>query len=124
MGRERVFQVSPGAARLDLYRGLSRDARGKVFGEPGWSYSFFDTLYSRDWRFSCHTVTEETIERFEKEENRIDLLIVRRGTGIFIRSAEDQVRAMPVVGDLVVSMVSPGGQEQEEEEEKEPPEEK
>ncbi|MCX5617535.1 sodium:proton antiporter [Bombella sp. TMW 2.2543] len=107
MGRERVYQVSPGVARLDLYRGLSRDARGKVLGEPGWNYTFFDTLFSRGWRFFSSTVTEATIESFEKEENRIDIMIIRRGTGIFIRSAEDRARTMPVVGDLVISMKAP-----------------
>ncbi|MCX5614023.1 cation:proton antiporter [Bombella saccharophila] len=111
MGRERVYQVSPGVARLDLYRGLSRDARGKVLGEPGWNYTFFDTLFSRGWRFVSYIVTESTVELLEKEENRLELLIVRRGTGIFIRSAEDRAKTIPVVGDLVVAMVSPDGQE-------------
>ncbi len=111
MGRERVYQVSPGVARLDLYRGLSRDARGKVLGEPGWNYTFFDTLFSRGWRFVSYIVTESTIELLEKEENRLELLIVRRGTGMFIRSAEDRAKTIPAIGDLVVAMVSPDGQE-------------
>lgn len=111
MGRERVYQVSPGVARLDLYRGLSRDARGKVLGEPGWNYTFFDTLFSRGWRFKSYTVTESMADLLEKEENRLDLLIVRRGTGIFIRSAEDRTKTIPAVGDLAISMFSPEGQE-------------
>ncbi|MUG90062.1 sodium:proton antiporter [Bombella sp. ESL0385] len=111
MGRERVYQVSPGVARLDLYRGLSRDARGKVLGEPGWNYTFFDTLFSRGWRFKSYTVTEVMADLLEKEENRIDLLIVRRGTGIFIRSAEDRTKTSPAAGDLAISMFSPEGQE-------------
>ena len=119
MGRERVYQVSPGVARLDLYRGLSRDARGKVLGEPGWNYTFFDTLFSRGWRFVSQSVTDATVDLFGKEENRLDLLIIRRGTGIFIRSAEDRAWTMPVMGDIVVSMKAPENREVETGEKKE-----
>lgn len=119
MGRERVYQVSPGVARLDLYRGLSRDARGKVLGEPGWNYTFFDTLFSRGWRFVSQSVTDATVDLFGKEENRLDLLIIRRGTGIFIRSAEDRAWTMPVMGDIVVSMKAPESRDEETDEKKE-----
>lgn len=47
------------------------------------------------------------MDLFGKEENRLDLLIVRRGTGIFIRSAEDRAWTMPSMGDLVISMRAP-----------------
>ncbi|MXV44233.1 sodium:proton antiporter [Saccharibacter sp. 17.LH.SD] len=105
MGRQRVFQISPGVARLDLYRGLSRDARGRVLGEPSWSYSFFDTLFSRGWRFVSRSMTEEDVQNFKQDENRLDILLVRRGTGILIRSAEDSIHITPMAGDIMVSMV-------------------
>lgn len=104
MGRQRVFQVSPGVARLDLYRGLSRDARGKVLGEPSWNYSFFDTLFSRGWRFVSQRIENLDEKFFEPKQNRLDILLVRKGQGIFIRSVEDAACPTPMVGDLIVSM--------------------
>ncbi|MXV36285.1 MULTISPECIES: sodium:proton antiporter [unclassified Saccharibacter] len=115
MGRQRVFQVSPGVARLDLYRGLSRDARGKVLGEPSWNYSFFDTLFSRGWRFVSRRVESEDDAVFGKDNNRLDLLIVRKGQGIFIRSVEDATRVAPMVGDLIVGMKPAAPQSEEKE---------
>lgn len=104
MGRQRVFQVSPGVARLDLYRGLSRDARGKVLGEPSWNYSFFDTLFSRGWRFMSRRIENEDEAVFGKDGNRFDLLLIRKGQGIFVRSVEDVARVQPIVGDLIIAM--------------------
>ncbi|QDH17810.1 cation:proton antiporter [Swingsia samuiensis] len=103
MGRERVFQISPGVARLDFYHGLSRDARGKVLGEPAWNYTLFENLYAQGWRFLSRVVTEEDIETFGADEERLDILISRK-TSILIRSAEDPTKITPNVGDVMVSM--------------------
>lgn len=103
MGRQRVFQISPGIAKLDDYRGLSRDARGKVLGEPSWSFSFFDTLYHRGWRFVAKTL-EQPDYIFGVDENRYDLFLIRRGVFITIRSAENSDPIIPQVGDIIVSL--------------------
>lgn len=107
MGRQRVYQISPGVARLDFYHGLSRDARGKVLGEPAWNYTLFDTLFEQGWRFVAVEATEETAPSFGTDENRLDILVVRRDGGILIRSAEDNDKAVPQAGDYMVSMVPP-----------------
>ncbi|QDH26000.1 sodium:proton antiporter [Neokomagataea tanensis] len=107
LGRERVFQISPGVSRLDLYHGLSRDARGKVLGEPAWNFTLFESLFDQGWRFTAQTSTEDTSSTFGKRENRLDLLFIRRKTGIFILSAEDLNPASPVAGDILISMVPP-----------------
>lgn len=107
MGRQRVYQISPGVARLDFYHGLSRDARGKVLGEPAWNYTLFDTLFDQGWRFVAMEATEETAPSFGTDENRLDILVVRRDGGILIRSAEDNDRAVPQPGDHMISMVPP-----------------
>ena len=51
LGRERVFQVSPGARRLNERRGMSRESRGKVLGEASWDVSLFEELYAQGFRF-------------------------------------------------------------------------
>ncbi|MBF0892115.1 sodium:proton antiporter [Gluconobacter sp. LMG 1744] len=107
MGRQRVYQISPGVARLDFYHGLSRDARGKVLGEPAWNYTLFDTLFDQGWRFSATEATEESASMFGNDENRLDILVVRRDGGILIRSAEDNDKAVPQPGDYMISMVPP-----------------
>ncbi|KXV31586.1 sodium:proton antiporter, partial [Gluconobacter oxydans] len=71
MGRQRVYQISPGVARLDFYHGLSRDARGKVLGEPAWNYTLFDTLFEQGWRFVAVEATEESAPTFGTDENRL-----------------------------------------------------
>ncbi|MBF0889279.1 MULTISPECIES: cation:proton antiporter [Gluconobacter] len=107
MGRQRVYQISPGVARLDFYHGLSRDARGKVLGEPAWNYTLFDTLFDQGWRFSATEATEESASMFGNDENRLDILVVRRDGGILIRSAEDNDKAVPQPADYMISMVPP-----------------
>ncbi|MBS1102070.1 sodium:proton antiporter [Gluconobacter sp. Dm-62] len=107
MGRQRVYQISPGVARLDFYHGLSRDARGKVLGEPAWNYTLFDTLFEQGWRFVAVEATEESAPSFGTDENRLDILVVRRDGGILIRSAEDNDKSVPQPGDHMVSMVPP-----------------
>ena len=55
LGRERVFQVSPGSRRLDERRGMSRESRGKVLGEVSWDDSLFTELYAEGFRFRLTT---------------------------------------------------------------------
>lgn len=107
MGRQRVYQVSPGIARLDLYHGLSRDARGKLLGEPSWNYTLFDTLYGRDWRFVAYPGNEDNLADFGKRPTRLDLMVIRRGLSIMVVSAEDPDGVVPQVGDLVISLAEP-----------------
>lgn len=109
MGRERVFQISPGVARLDFYHGLSRDSRGKVLGEPAWNYTLFDTLFEQGWRFTSRIATDANAGGFGTDDNRLDILVSRR-TAILIRSAEDPTTIVPMPGDLMISMVPPTDQ--------------
>ncbi|GFE96684.1 MULTISPECIES: cation:proton antiporter [unclassified Gluconobacter] len=106
MGRERVFQISPGVARLDFYHGLSRDSRGKVLGEPAWNYTLFDTLFEQGWRFVSRAANEANAAGFGTDDNRLDILVSRR-SAILIRSAEDPTVITPMPGDLMISMVPP-----------------
>lgn len=107
MGRQRVFQLSPGVARLDLYHGVSRDARGKVLGEPSWNYALLDTLYEKGWRVTARVATAADCETFGHDSKRLDILSIRRRIAIYIRSVEDQMHMTPQPGDLLVSMVPP-----------------
>ena len=80
LGRERVFQVSPGARRLNERRGLSRESRGKVLGEASWDVSLFEELYGQGFRF-----------RLTEEATGIDdmrVLGVHAGGEITVFSAE------------------------------------
>ncbi|MEJ5118157.1 sodium:proton antiporter [Gluconobacter cerinus] len=115
MGRERVFQISPGVARLDFYHGLSRDSRGKVLGEPAWNYTLFDTLFEQGWRFVSRAANEANAAGFGTDDNRLDILVSRR-SAILIRSAEDPTVITPMPGDLMISMVPPNDTPHTEEE--------
>jgi hypothetical protein len=80
LGRERVFQVSPGARRLDARRGMSRDARGKVLGAMSWDASLYAELYEQGYRFRM--ITGET------GVDDMRLLCVGAGGELLVRSAE------------------------------------
>ncbi|GAN85629.1 sodium:proton antiporter [Komagataeibacter intermedius] len=107
LGRQRVFQVSPGLARLDLYHGLSRDSRGKVLGEPGWNFSYIDSLYAKGWRFGSHVMEEHVEEADLLDGPGMLFMIIRKGSAIWIFSAEDAIPAEPAAGDIIVMLLPP-----------------
>ncbi|GBQ45873.1 cation:proton antiporter [Komagataeibacter sucrofermentans] len=108
LGRQRVFQVSPGIARLDLYHGLSRDSRGKVLGEPAWNFSLIDSRYAQGWRFGSY-IADETISEARLTDGPAMLfMIIRKGTAIWVFSAEDAIPAEPAEGDIIVLFMPPG----------------
>ncbi|GAA4482897.1 cation:proton antiporter [Gluconacetobacter asukensis] len=117
-GRQRVFQVSPGVARLDLYRGLSRDSRGRVLGEPAWNFTLFETLFERGWRFRAMPPVPApsggapAVSSGSADGNRLTILTVRKGTAIWICSAEDATPVEPMAGDIDVVMEPPAPPEQ------------
>ncbi|NHN87360.1 cation:proton antiporter [Acetobacter conturbans] len=107
-GRARVYQVSPGVKKLDEYRGLSRDARGKLLGEPEWNFTLLDTLYQDGWRFMAFPVTEGTQAGLSRHDaERLDFLTLRPGSGFSIRSAEEAMHAPPTPGDVMIAFVPP-----------------
>ncbi|MBV1837596.1 sodium:proton antiporter [Acetobacter estunensis] len=107
-GRARVYQVSPGIKRLDEYRGLSRDARGKVLGEPAWNFTLLDTLWQDGWRFRAEPVTEANMAVLaQASDERLDFLVLKPGSGFSIRSVEDGPSASLTEGDVLVSFMPP-----------------
>ncbi|MFT8307037.1 cation:proton antiporter [Acetobacter malorum] len=114
-GRQRVYQVSPGIARLDLYRGLSRDARGKVLGEPSWNFTLLDTLIREGWKFRSVEVTPDNQESLLQESsNLLVVLVLQKGVSMTIVSAEDEALSQPEVGQCVIALVPPVHAEAEE----------
>jgi NhaP-type Na+/H+ or K+/H+ antiporter len=110
IGRERVFQLSPGAGRLDGYRGYSRDARGKVLGEEGWDAPLFARLFVEGWRFEVTPVPEAATpdESPPAVPDGLLLLIVRASGALAVPSAEDVAPTLPLPGDRLVAMRRPG----------------
>lgn len=107
-GSQRVYQVSPGIARLDQYRGLSREARGKVLGEPSWNFTLLETLVKEGWRFLNLTVTAANKDAiFWEGSNLLAFLVLQKGVSITLLSAEDEVRPQLEEGHIVVALVPP-----------------
>ncbi len=108
LGRERVFQLSPGIGRLDVERGLSRDARGKLFGEESWDFSLLERLHGQGWHFNVdQVVNADQGQDATLQAGAIFLLRVRRGGAISIHSTEDVANDDIHAGDLVVTMQAP-----------------
>ncbi|MBS1002836.1 cation:proton antiporter [Acetobacter thailandicus] len=107
-GHQRVFQVSPGIARLDQYSGLSRDARGKVFGDPSWNFTLLETLISEGWHFMELIVTTENKHTvFHENNNLLPFLVIQKGVAISVLSAEDDIRPSLENGYSVIALVPP-----------------
>lgn len=105
LGRERVFQISPGETQVDLRRGLSRESRGKVLGRYDWDYAVFERLFERGWTFN---VIEMTEDQGALPEYLFCLLILHRRGGITLPSPDDPVRTEPLPGDRILAFVSAG----------------
>ncbi|MFT9187598.1 MAG: sodium:proton antiporter, partial [Acetobacter orientalis] len=107
-GSQRVYQVSPGIARLDQYRGLSREARGKVLGEPSWNFTLLETLVKEGWRFINLTVTAENKDAILWDgSNLLAFLVLQKGVSITVISAEDEVHLQLEEGHIVIALVPP-----------------
>ncbi|MCP1222634.1 sodium:proton antiporter [Acetobacter orientalis] len=107
-GSQRVYQVSPGIARLDQYRGLSREARGKVLGEPSWNFTLLETLVKEGWRFINLTVTAENKDAILWDgSNLLAFLVLQKGFSITVISAEDEVHPQLEEGHIVIALVPP-----------------
>lgn len=107
-GHQRVFQVSPGIARLDQYSGLSRDARGKVLGDPSWNFTLLETLINEGWHFTDLIVTEENKNNiFQESNNLLPFFVIQKGVAINVMSAEDNVRPSLEEGYSVIALVPP-----------------
>lgn len=117
LGRERVFQISPGTGRLDLYRGLSRDARGKVLGQEDWDFAMLDRLYRDGWRFQAVQALDPSIDQSPETEPAavvssdqpvpLPLMIVRQGGRLVVMSVEDVAQAEAIAGDTTVLFCPP-----------------
>ena len=107
LGRERVFQLSPGPGGIDRYRGLSRDARGKLLGEAAWTVEFLEDLHEQGWRFRVTTMPAEEQMSSGVVPEALEIALVRGGASIVIRSAEDVSGFSPQAGDVVVSLAPP-----------------
>jgi NhaP-type Na+/H+ or K+/H+ antiporter len=112
-GHQRVYQVSPGIARLDQYRGLSREARGKVLGQPGWNFTLLETLVAQGWRFVAKNITEENKERLLKENSDfLIFLMIQKGAAITVVSLEDDASPPFWVGLVAIGLMPPPKQEE------------
>jgi hypothetical protein len=52
LGRQRVFQLAPPGGRLDQRRGLNRDSRGRILGDPPIDYATLAARFAAGWRFA------------------------------------------------------------------------
>ncbi|MBQ5515551.1 MAG: sodium:proton antiporter [Acetobacter sp.] len=107
-GKQRVYQVSPGLPRLDQYRGLSREARGKVLGEPEWSFKYLEILLHQGGEFVAIEVTEENrLELSSKESHFLIFLVVQKGVSITVMSVEDNIPMSLLPGYIAIGLRYP-----------------
>jgi NhaP-type Na+/H+ or K+/H+ antiporter len=104
MGRQRVFQLAPSGGRMDQWRGLSRDWRGRAFGSPALNYDRFEARYERGWHFG---VVEAGEEPPGTGPRRITLLELRRGGAIVVASVEEGAKLAPGAGDRLLVFAPP-----------------
>ena len=102
LGRERVFQISPGGSHTDRHAGLSRDIRGKMLGEAGWEFGLFERRYEAGWRFAAIADTMD-----EDGDGTMTLMRFKGRQSVSIASAEDPKPVMPAIADMRVVLRPP-----------------
>ena len=108
LGRERVFQCSPGADGVDRYRGLNRDARGKLLGEADWTVGGIEARHGGGWRFEVALEPDADLPvETTNDHKALDFALVRGGKSIVIRSGEDVSAFKPLPGDHVIRLTPP-----------------
>lgn len=55
LGRQRVFQMATFAKKMDQRRGLDRDLRGRILGEPPIDFGMLERQHQEGWRFGIDT---------------------------------------------------------------------
>ncbi len=88
LGRERVFQLAaPGGDEQDEFHGVSREARGKLFGATVLDHRGFKRRFDKGWRFH---VSERTPESGQEGDALVTLLTIRRSGALSVASVENE----------------------------------
>ena len=96
LGRQRVFQMAPQGRRVDLQRGLDRESRGRILGDPPIDFATLEARYEAGWRFAIGTA----------EDARAGLLVLNTSGALRLVTTEDGPQIEP--DDRVVSFEKPG----------------
>ncbi len=109
-GHQRVFQLPPAGRRIDLRRGLSRESRGKVLGEPSWSHAMFETRFERGWRFEVTEIGSGQAPSTAAAPGPLSLVVIRAGGALAPFSVEDAGPPAPGAGDKVLVFAPPASE--------------
>jgi Sodium/hydrogen exchanger family/TrkA-N domain len=101
LGIQHVFQLAPERGRLDMRRGLSRESRGKVLGEPSWNFRLFEERYQDGWRFAVMTLEDDAAPIAEDDTDLL-LLTIRKHGHLIFPSVEDDAHPAPGAGDRLL----------------------
>lgn len=95
LGRERVFQLAPPSGRVDQRRGISREWRGKILGDPPLGYDIFEARAQEGWRFCTIDIREgEQAVLGENSEHHVVLLGVRSNGALTFASVENAAQVL------------------------------
>ena len=96
LGRQRVFQLAAAGRRVDALRGLSRELRGRILGNPPIDFDTLAERFAAGWRFSIGTAGEA----------RAGLMVLNRSGALRLVTTEDGPELED--DDRVVSLERPG----------------
>jgi hypothetical protein len=105
LGRQRVFQLAPEGGRLDERRGLDRDWRGRILGDPPADFSTLQQSFEAGWRFSAYDLHEAV------PSDRA-LIVVRPSGAISFITCEGQEEAVAALGRSICQRL-PSSEESE-----------
>ncbi|SFM31485.1 cation:proton antiporter [Methylobacterium pseudosasicola] len=101
IGRERVYQLAPSADHLLREdTGVSRDARGKVFGDGKADFDALAGRHEAGWRFEVILANAET------QSEVVALLTIRTDGSVEFLSPDNE-RAAPGEGDRMLTLSPP-----------------
>jgi NhaP-type Na+/H+ or K+/H+ antiporter len=96
LGRQRVFQLAPPGRRIDAQRGLDRELRGRILGDPPIDFDTLEERFDAGWRFAIGTA----------QDARGGLLVLSKSGALRLVTVEDGPNVGP--DDRVVSLEAPG----------------
>jgi NhaP-type Na+/H+ or K+/H+ antiporter len=94
LGRQRVFQLASAGGRLDERRGLDRDWRGRILGDPPADFATLQQRFDSGWRFAL-------CDAEQAGSSDPGLILVRPSGAMLFITTEGEDEAAAEVGQCI-----------------------
>ncbi len=97
LGRQRVFQLAPAGGRLDERRGLDRDWRGRILGDPPADFATLQQRFDDGWRFAAASMDQAA-------SSEPHLILLRQSGALIFNTTEGEEEAAAEAGTRICQL--------------------